>query len=70
MKYDLINFMDAGVKYVDFSIENFDVNAFLDIFDIVENEVSIHQNTHTTDIEEILLLDQEVKQRVYQKYSN
>lgn len=42
LKHDLINFMGAGVKYVDFSIANFDVNAFLDIFDKIMNLSSTH----------------------------
>ncbi len=44
--------------------------SFLDIFDIVETEVQNHKNRAGCDIEEILSLDEEVKQRVYQKYSN
>lgn len=43
LKYDLINFMDAGAKYVDLSIMNLgDVNAFLDIFDKIMNSPSTH----------------------------
>ena len=43
LKYDLINFMDAGAKYVDFSIVDLiDVNAFLDIFDKFMNTSSTH----------------------------
>lgn len=42
LKYDLINFMDAGVKYVDFYIKLSDVNAFLDIFDKIMNSPSTH----------------------------
>ena len=41
LKYDLINFMDAGAKYVDFYIV-IDVNAFLDIFDKFMNSSSTH----------------------------
>lgn len=42
LKYDLFNFMDAGVKYVDFYINLSDVNAFLDIFDKIMNSPSTH----------------------------
>ena len=42
LKYDLINFMDAGVKYVDFYINLSDVNAFLDLFDKIMNSPSTH----------------------------
>ena len=43
LEYDLINFNDAGAKYVDFSILNLiDVNAFLDIFDKFMNPSSTH----------------------------
>ena len=42
LKYDLINFMDSGVKYVDFYINLIDVNAFLDIFDKIMNSPSTH----------------------------
>ena len=47
LKYDLINFMDSGVKYVDFYINLIDVNAFLDIFDKIMNSPSTH-NVMTT----------------------
>ena len=47
LKYDLINFMDAGVKYVDSYINLIDVNAFLDIFDKIMNSPSTH-NVMTT----------------------
>ena len=44
LEYDLINFNDAGAKYVDFSIVNLiDVNAFLDIFDKFMNSSSTHE---------------------------
>ena len=42
LKYDLINFMDSGVKYVDSYINLIDVNAFLDIFDKIMNSPSTH----------------------------
>ena len=42
LKSDLINFMDSGVKYVDFYINLIDVNAFLDIFDKIMNSPSTH----------------------------
>lgn len=43
LKYDLISFMDAGVKYAESSIMNFkDVGAFLDIFDKIMNQPSTH----------------------------
>lgn len=41
LKYDLIDFMDAGAKYVDFHFV-IDVNAFLDIFDKLMNSPSTH----------------------------
>ena len=47
LKSDLINFMDSGVKYVDFYINLIDVNAFLDIFDKIMNSPSTH-NVMTT----------------------
>ena len=41
LKYDLISFMGAGAKYVDFPIMNLgDINAFLDIFDKLMNPPS------------------------------
>lgn len=43
LKYDLIDFIDAGAKYVDFPIADLiDVNAFLDIFDKFMNSPSTH----------------------------
>ena len=42
LKYDLINFMDSGVKYVGSYINLIDVNAFLDIFDKIMNSPSTH----------------------------
>ena len=44
LKYGLINFMDAGAKYVEFSVVNLiDVDAFLDIFDKIMNSPSTHE---------------------------
>ena len=43
LKYDLIDFIDAGVKYADLPIADLiDLNAFLDIFDKFMNSPSTH----------------------------
>lgn len=43
LRYDLINFMDAGVKYVDFNIVNLvDISSFFDIFNKIMNSPSTH----------------------------
>ena len=44
--------------------------SFLGIFDIVENEVLRHVPLTDPDIDQILLLDQEIKAKVLEKYSN
>lgn len=42
LKHDLIKFMGAGAKYVDYSMNLIDVDAFLDIFDKFMNFPSTH----------------------------
>ena len=44
--------------------------GFLDIFDIVANEVEIHQPKHSVDIDDILALDEKIKSTVLEKYRN
>lgn len=44
--------------------------SFLDIFRIVEEEVSIHTSLISPDIHDILELDREIKRKVLEKYAN
>ncbi len=44
--------------------------SFLDIFRIVESEVMSHKNIPVTDVEDILSLDREIKQKVLFQYQN
>ena len=44
--------------------------SFLDIFRIVEDEVSLHKSKPVSDVEEILDLDREIKGKVFSQYGN